>query len=339
MKKTKVLKVLRTVFYCIGFPLLLLLTAIGTMPFFGEPVFKASCANGLLVIFIMWAVVEIVRLIMKFACKKNQMAQTIIVAVVGLIIMVAPVILFDELVGPKIDASATQGANFELAYIVNEGVATVVSADTTDAVIIPTEFADVSYQLLNGSDLETFNYQLGKYTNVTNKVRVDKALYRKFLDSADDFMDFYGINKWYNYEDFYFDNYTGFATDGTPTTDGHLLGVENKLNAEIEYLQKAVVSYHRAYVANGNSEVGLDTSIPATYNIYQIAIGETTSTSHMSLSDLYILKTELATKAQIYPLFVARNYIYIFIGLVALSTILVGYCNEKLRAIAEGKED
>ncbi|HKL94558.1 MAG TPA: hypothetical protein VJZ69_04670 [Clostridia bacterium] len=340
MKKVKILKLLRVIFYVVGFPLLLLLTAIGTMPFFGEPIFNDSCAYGIFAVLIMWAVVEIVRLIMKLTCKNNQLLQTIVVSVVALIIMIVPVVLLDELVGPKIDAVATIGEDYKLAYIVGEdNKATVVSADTAGAVIISSDFANLQYTLTNGSRLETYNYQIGRYKPITNKTRVDKALYRMFLDKGDDFMNFYGINKWYNFEDFYFDNYTGIDGAGKPTEDGYLPGVATRLDREIELLQNTVVEYHRAYVANGNSEAGLDTAMPATYAKFLVAMGEETSTEHWSLTELYKFKAEFGTKTYIYPLFVARNYVYIFIGIVVLSTIVTGYCNDKIKALALGKED
>lgn len=339
MKKAKILKLLKVFFYLIGFPLLLLLTAIGTMPFFGEPIFESSCAYGIFAVLIMWAVVEIVRLIMKLTSKNNHILQTIIVAAVALVIMTVPVVLLDELVGPKIDNVATGGADFELAYIVGEdNKAVVVSSDTPDAVIIPTDFADVRYTLKSGSHFETYNYQIGRYKAITNK-RIDKTLYRKFIDKGDEFMNFYNINKWINFEDYYFDNYTGVNSAGKPTNDGHLLGVENTLSKNITELQAAVVDYHRAYVANGNSDAGLDTEFPAVYKKYMVATGQAESTEYWTLTGLYTFKAELETKPYIYPLFVARNYIYIFIGIVVFSTIVIGYCNDKLKTIALGKED
>jgi hypothetical protein len=336
MKKTKILKIVRIVLFCIGFPLLLLVTAIKTMPFFGEPLYKDWCAHGIFAILIMWALVEITRIIVLFACKKSRTLQTIIVAAVGVVVMAVPLILFDYLVGPKIDAYATAGSDFQLAFTVDdEGDVTVVSKDAAGATVIPMSFADLRYELRYKGKLETFGYQLGKYVPVTKPDRIDKSLYRVFLDKCDDFMDFYAINKWYNFKDRYSDNYTGFASDGvTPTNDGYFPGVQSTVDKEIELLQKAVIDYYRAYVANGNSEEGL--AIPSTALLYREATGKVESTSHWTLTELYILRDELATKAKIYPLFAARNLIYIFIGLVAISTIGIGYINDKL---AENKDE
>jgi len=339
MKKTKILKILRIILFCIGFPLLLLVTAIKTMPYFGEPIYQDWCAYGIFAVLIMWALVEITRLIVLFACKKNRTLQTIIVALVGVVVMAVPLILFDYLAGPKIDAYATAGKDFQLAYTVDtEGIAKAVPQDTEGAVVISLDFADFRHELKNGSKLETFNYQLGKYVAVTKPDRIDKSLYRMFIDKGDDFMDFYGINKWYNFHDYYSSNYTGFSSDGTnSTTDGFFPGVQSTVDMEIEKLQDAVIRYHRAYTANGNSEDGLPSN--ATQILYRTATGKIESAEHLTLAELYIFRAELATKAKIYPLFVARNLIYIFVGVVALSTICIGYINDKLAAKKEGEEE
>lgn len=337
MKKTKILKILRLVLFLIGFPLLLLLTAIKTMPYFGEPMFKDSCAYGIFVVLIMWAVVEIVRLILVLSAKNKHMLQAIIVTAVALIVMVVPCILFDYLMGPKVDAAVSSGANYQIAYIVEGGSAKLVSADTEGATVIPVEFADVRHEVKSGAKLQTFRFQLGKYSAVTEPSRIDKALYRLLLDKGDSFMYFYQINKWYNYEDYYFSNYTGIGSNGQPSTDGYLPGVATKINSEIKTLESAVVAYHRAYVANGNSHIGLEAS--GEFAAFQEAMGIVDSTKHWSLNELYVFRVELSIKPLIYPLFVARNLVYIFIGIVAISNIAIGYINDKLNQIKLGKED
>ena len=55
----------------------------------------------------------------------------------------------------------------------------------------------------------------------------------------------------------------------------------------------------------------------------------------MSINDLYELKLHLETRPSLYPVLAVRNYIYVFIGIVAFMYVLIYMLNEKRLATPE----
>ena len=55
----------------------------------------------------------------------------------------------------------------------------------------------------------------------------------------------------------------------------------------------------------------------------------------MSLSSLYELQLHIQTRPSLYPVLAVRNYIYIFIGIIAFMYVLIYLLNEKRLATPE----
>lgn len=119
-----------------------------------------------------------------------------------------------------------------------------------------------------------------------------------------------------------------FSTDiwGYEVYMGKQYGLPTILNREIELLEGYVKSYDAAVAAGSTPVAG-----SAVYDNYQIAVSG--NDSHCSLLSLYDLEARLSYQPAMYPILTSRYFIYIFIGIVALSYILVGYYEEKEYAI------
>ncbi|NLZ25233.1 MAG: hypothetical protein GX891_02080 [Clostridiales bacterium] len=345
MEKRKIVNILRVIAYCIGFPLLFLITLITTMPFFGEPVYKDSCANGILIVLGMWAVVEIVRLSLKFALKDKKTLQAVIVGIVSVVVMAVPMLIMDAFISKDVDAVSAEAAQKkitvvsdyqvpETAEITTAKIDKFTTAYYADGVAFKVE-TDVSFKI------ENYNYQLGWFMPKTDRKDIGKSLYRVLLDDVDDFMDDHGINKWLNYEDYYFSNYKPTNGEVNGIVDGHLLGVRSTIDRTIKAEEDAIKAYNAALIKFLNGEA----AEPTQTSVYKNAMGidstpEVPITPYVvaewSLPELYKIQAELDTKAKLYPIFVAREYIYIFVGFVVFSTILVYLCNEKIAKLEPG---
>ena len=356
MQKRKLFNILRIACYCLGFPLLFLIGLIESMRFFGEPVYADACANGILILLGMWAIVEIVRFSMKFALRKSRLLQTIVTVAVVIIVMAVPMFVMDAVLIKQydeiVDDSATIAVSFE------NGSKLKVTGETevtlSDDLEVPTTFFNA------GFETENYEYQVGWFKGVTNTKRRDGMLYYQLISETDDFMNKTGINKWLNYKDYKFSNYE------EDTGDGLALGVMSMLQKDIDSSREIIALYYynsevlhvtpsseltvRYYVVTGNtynlegkikalvSAEGYepDSSIEGLKRVNELKdVAESVTKSNMAINDLYELQLHLETRPSLYPVLAVRNYIYIFIGIVAFMYVLIYVLNEKRLATPE----
>lgn len=356
MQKRKLFNILRIACYCLGFPLLFLIGLIESMRFFGEPVYADACANGILILLGMWAIVEIVRFSMKFALRKSRLLQTIVTVAVVIIVMAVPMFVMDAVLIKQydeiVDNSATIAVSFE------NGSKLKVTGETevtlSDDLKVPTTFFNA------GFETENYEYQVGWFKGVTNTKRRDGMLYYQLISETDDFMNKTGINKWLNYKDYKFSNYE------EDTGDGLALGVMSMLQKDIDSSREIIALYYynsevlhvtpsseltvRYYVVTGNtynlegkikalvSAEGYepDSSIEGLKRVNELKdVAESVTKSNMAINDLYELQLHLETRPSLYPVLAVRNYIYIFIGIVAFMYVLIYVLNEKRLATPE----
>ncbi len=356
MQKRKLFNILRIVCYCLGFPLLFLIGLIASMPFFGEPVYADACANGILILLGMWAIVEIVRFSMKFALRKSRLLQTIVTVAVAIIVMAVPMFVMDAVLSKQYGEIVNDSANIAVSFengskLKVEGEAEVTLSDKLE---VPTEFFNA------GFETENYEYQVGWFKGVTNTKRRDGMLYYQLISETDAFMNKTGINKWLNFKDYKFNNYE------EDTGDGLALGVASMLEKDINTSREIIALYYyqtevlhatpsseltvRYYVVTGNTynlEGKIKDLVTAEgYNPESTveglkkvnvlkAVAESVSKSNMSINDLYELKLHLETRPSLYPVLAVRNYIYIFIGIVAFMYVLIYMLNEKRLATPE----
>ncbi|MGN1096242.1 MAG: hypothetical protein ACI4QU_00150 [Christensenellales bacterium] len=356
MQKRKLFNILRIVCYCLGFPLLFLIGLIASMPFFGEPVYADACANGILILLGMWAIVEIVRFSMKFALRKSRLLQTIVTVAVAIIVMAVPMFVMDAVLSKQYGEIVNDSANIAVSFengskLKVEGEAEVTLSDKLE---VPTEFFNA------GFETENYEYQVGWFKGVTNTKRRDGMLYYQLISETDAFMNKTGINKWLNFKDYKFNNYE------EDTGDGLALGVASMLEKDINTSREIIALYYyqtevlhatpsseltvRYYVVTGNTYnlegkikelvtaegYNPESTVEGLKKVNDLkAVAESVSKSNMSINDLYELKLHLETRPSLYPVLAVRNYIYIFIGIVAFMYVLIYMLNEKRLATPE----
>ena len=142
------------------------------MPFFGEPVYADACANGILILLGMWAIVEIVRFSMKFALRKSRLLQTIVTVAVAIIVMAVPMFVMDAVLSKQYGEIVNDSANITVSFesgskLKVEGEAEVTLADKLE---VPTEFFNA------GFETENYEYQVGWFKGISNTRRRDGML-------------------------------------------------------------------------------------------------------------------------------------------------------------------
>lgn len=96
MQKLTCARVLKVIFYLLGFPLLLLLTAKDSMIFFDVTVFERTAKTGIAVIFVMWLAFTLIQLGLYLVMKKQQALRTVILVILAVVLMLAPVAVLDK---------------------------------------------------------------------------------------------------------------------------------------------------------------------------------------------------------------------------------------------------
>ena len=91
MQKLTCAKVLKVIFYLLGFPLLMLFVAKDSMIFFNEGAFSETAKNGITAALVLWAGFTLLQIGLYLVLKKQQAARTIILVVLAVALMLAPV--------------------------------------------------------------------------------------------------------------------------------------------------------------------------------------------------------------------------------------------------------
>lgn len=91
MQKLTCAKVLKVIFYLLGFPLLMLFVAKDSMIFFNEGAFSETAKNGITAALVLWAGFTLLQIGLYLVLKKQQAARTIILVILAVALMLAPV--------------------------------------------------------------------------------------------------------------------------------------------------------------------------------------------------------------------------------------------------------
>lgn len=91
MQKLTCAKVLKVIFYILGFPLLMLFVAKDSMIFFNEGAFSETAKNGITAALVLWAGFTLLQIGLYLVLKKQQAVRTIILVVLAVALMLAPI--------------------------------------------------------------------------------------------------------------------------------------------------------------------------------------------------------------------------------------------------------
>lgn len=91
MQKLTCAKVLKVIFYLLGFPLLMLFVAKDSMIFFNEGAFSETAKNGITAALVLWAGFTLLQIGLYLVLKKQQAARTIILVILAVALMLAPI--------------------------------------------------------------------------------------------------------------------------------------------------------------------------------------------------------------------------------------------------------
>lgn len=91
MQKLTCAKVLKVIFYLLGFPLLMLFVAKDSMIFFNEGAFSETAKNGITAALVLWAGFTLLQVGLYLVLKKQQAVRTIILVVLAVALMLAPI--------------------------------------------------------------------------------------------------------------------------------------------------------------------------------------------------------------------------------------------------------
>lgn len=91
MQKLTCAKVLKVIFYLLGFPLLMLFVAKDSLIFFNEGAFSETAKNGITAALVLWAGFTLLQIGLYLVLKKQQAVRTIILVVLAVALMLAPI--------------------------------------------------------------------------------------------------------------------------------------------------------------------------------------------------------------------------------------------------------
>lgn len=91
MQKLTCAKVLKVIFYLLGFPLLMLFVAKDSMIFFNEGAFSETAKNGITAALVLWAGFTLLQIGLYLVLKKQQAVRTIILVILAVTLMLAPI--------------------------------------------------------------------------------------------------------------------------------------------------------------------------------------------------------------------------------------------------------
>ena len=108
MQKLTCAKVLKVIFYLLGFPLLMLFVAKDSMIFFNEGAFSETAKNGITAALVLWAGFTLLQIGLYLVLKKQQAARTIILVILAVTLMLAPVAGLDARNEKELDKIRTE---------------------------------------------------------------------------------------------------------------------------------------------------------------------------------------------------------------------------------------
>ena len=242
MQKLTCAKVLKVIFYLLGFPLLMLFVAKDSMIFFNEGAFSETAKNGITAALVLWAGFTLLQIGLYLVLKKQQAARTIILVVLAVALMLAPVAGLDIRNEKELDKIRTEysdkGVKVE-NYSLQKQWFNAISANKRES--------GYAYKLNDRVDNVIRTYGLSEYypkmyrerTQLNTAVAyyqvggLDGEMIKVTGDNIDGLFDSLKTQSPYAY------NPNGLLYDG------YIFGVENALELLIKYNEYAKLTVYR----------------------------------------------------------------------------------------------
>ena len=242
MQKLTCAKVLKVIFYLLGFPLLMLFVAKDSMIFFNEGAFSETAKNGITAALVLWAGFTLLQIGLYLVLKKQQAARTIILVILAVALMLAPVAGLDIRNEKELDKIRTEysdkGVKVE-NYSLQKQWFNALSADKRES--------GYAYKLNDRVDNVIRTYGLSEYypkmyrerTQLNTAVAyyqvggLDGEMIKVTGDNIDGLFDSLKAQSPYAY------NPNGLLYDG------YIFGVENALELLIKYNEYAKLTVYR----------------------------------------------------------------------------------------------
>ena len=242
MQKLTCAKVLKVIFYLLGFPLLMLFVAKDSMIFFNEGAFSETAKNGITAALVLWAGFTLLQIGLYLVLKKQQAVRTIILVILAVALMLAPVAGLDIRNEKELDKIRTEysdkGVKVE-NYSLQKQWFNALSADKRES--------GYAYKLNDRVDNVIRTYGLSEYypkmyrerTQLNTAVAyyqvggLDGEMIKVTGDNIDGLFDSLKAQSPYAY------NPNGLLYDG------YIFGVENVLELLIKYNEYAKLTVYR----------------------------------------------------------------------------------------------
>ena len=242
MQKLTCAKVLKVIFYLLGFPLLMLFVAKDSMIFFNEGAFSETAKNGITAALVLWAGFTLLQIGLYLVLKKQQAVRTIILVILAVALMLAPVAGLDIRNEKELDKIRTEysdkGVKVE-NYSLQKQWFNALSADKRES--------GYAYKLNERVDIVIRTYGLSEYypkmyrerTQLNTAVAyyqvggLDGEMIKVTGDNIDGLFDSLQSQSPYAY------NPNGLLYDG------YIFGVENALELLIKYNEYAKLTVYR----------------------------------------------------------------------------------------------
>lgn len=242
MQKLTCAKVLKVIFYLLGFPLLMLFVAKDSMIFFNEGAFSETAKNGITAALVLWAGFTLLQIGLYLVLKKQQAVRTIILVILAVALMLAPIAGLDVRNEKELDKIRTEYSdkgvkveNYSLqkqwfnalsadkrksgyAYLLNERVDSVIKTYGLS------EYYPKMYRERTQLNTAVAYYQVGG---------LDGEMIKVTGDNIDGLFDSLKAQSPYAY------NPNGLLYDG------YIFGVENALELLIKYNEYAKLTVYR----------------------------------------------------------------------------------------------
>lgn len=242
MQKLTCAKVLKVIFYLLGFPLLMLFVAKDSMIFFNEGAFSETAKNGITAALVLWAGFTLLQIGLYLVLKKQQAVRTIVLVVLAVALMLAPIAGLDIRNEKELDKIRTEysdkGVKVE-NYSLQKQWFNALSADKRES--------GYAYKLNDRVDNVIRTYGLSEYypkmyrerTQLNTAVAyyqvggLDGEMIKVTGDNIDGLFDSLKAQSPYAY------NPNGLLYDG------YIFGVENVLELLIKYNEYAKLTVYR----------------------------------------------------------------------------------------------
>lgn len=242
MQKLTCAKVLKVIFYLLGFPLLMLFVAKDSMIFFNEGAFSETAKNGITAALVLWAGFTLLQIGLYLVLKKQQAVRTIILVILAVALMLAPIAGLDIRNEKELDKIRTEysdkGVKVE-NYSLQKQWFNAVSANKRES--------GYAYKLNERVDNVIRTYGLSEYypkmyrerTQLNTAVAyyqvggLDGKMIKVTGDNIDGLFDSLQSQSPYAY------NPNGLLYDG------YIFGVENALELLIKYNEYAKLTVYR----------------------------------------------------------------------------------------------